>query len=78
MMAQDKKPGSGFGSEAYRFFKAVREKDGPSAQALMTQPGSTLVNQRDFDSGETALLYAVLENDPAGVAALLARRGHRR
>lgn len=73
-MAQEKKPGAGFGSETYRFFKAVREKDGPSAQALMTQPGSTLVNQRDYDSGETALLIVTRRRD-SGWMSLLINRG---
>jgi ankyrin repeat protein len=73
-VAQDKKPGSGFGSESYRFFKAVREKDGPGAQALMTQPGSTLVNQRDYDSGETALLIVTRRRD-SGWMQLLLNRG---
>lgn len=72
--AQDKKPGSGFGSDAYRFFKAVREKDGPGAQALMTQPGSTLVNMRDYDSGETALLIVTRRRD-SGWMSLLMNRG---
>lgn len=69
-----KKPGSGFGSEAYRFFKAVREKDGPGAQALMSQPGSTLVNQRDYDTGETALLIVTKRRD-SGWMSLLINRG---
>lgn len=74
VMAQEKKPGSGFGSETYRFFKAVRDKDGPSAQALMTQPGSTLVNQRDFDTGETALTIVTRRRD-SGWMSLLINRG---
>jgi ankyrin repeat protein len=65
---------SGFGSDSYRFFKAVREKDGPAAQALMSQPGSTLVNQRDYDSGETALIIVTKRRD-SGWMSLLLNRG---
>lgn len=72
--AQSSSPGKGFGSDSYRFFKAVREKDGPGAQALMTQPGSTLVNQRDFDSGETPLLIVTRRRD-SGWMSLLINRG---
>jgi uncharacterized protein len=65
--------GKGFGSDSYRFFKAVREKDGPGASTLMSQPGSTLVNQRDYDSGDYALHIVTRRRDTPWMSLLLAR-----
>jgi uncharacterized protein len=65
--------GKGFGSDSYRFFKAVREKNGPDATALMTQPGSTLVNQRDYDSGDYALHIVTRRRDTPWMSLLLGR-----
>lgn len=64
---------SGFGSDSYRFFKAVRDKDGPTAQALMGQPGSTLVNLRDYDSGDSALHIVTRRRDTPWMSLLLGR-----
>lgn len=64
---------SGFGSDSYRFFKAVRDKDGPTAQALMSQPGSTLVNLRDYDSGDSALHIVTRRRDTPWMSLLLGR-----
>lgn len=65
--------GKGFGSDSYRFFKAVREKDGPTAQALMSEPGSTLVNLRDYDSGDAALHIVTRRRDTPWISLLLNR-----
>jgi len=64
---------SSFGSDSYRFFKAVRDKDGPTAQALMSQPGSTLVNLRDYDSGDSALHIVTRRRDTPWMSLLLGR-----
>lgn len=63
----------GFGSDSFRFFKAVREKDGAAATTLMSQPGSTLVNQRDYDSGDYALHVVTRRRDTPWMSLLLGR-----
>jgi uncharacterized protein len=65
--------GKGFGSDTYRFFKAVRDKDGAAASSLMSQPGSTLVNQRDYDSGDYALHVVTRRRDSGWMSLLLTR-----
>lgn len=65
--------GKGFGSDTYRFFKAVREKDGAAASTLMSQPGSTLVNQRDYDSGDYALHVVTRRRDTGWMSLLIGR-----
>lgn len=65
--------GKGFGSDSFRFFKAVRDKDGPAAQALIGQPGSTLVNQRDYDSGDYALHVVTRRRDTPWMSLLIGR-----
>lgn len=42
-------------SEGYNFLKAVRERDGPAVQAIVSNPSSTAVNSRDRGTGEGAL-----------------------
>lgn len=71
VMAQS--AGKGFGSDSFRFFKAVREKDGAAATTLMSQPGSTLINQRDYDSGDYALHVVTRRRDTPWMSLLLGR-----
>jgi len=58
-------------SDSYTFLKAVRDKDALKAKTFMDKPGSTLVNTRDIESGETALLIAIKRRDPPWMAFLL-------
>lgn len=60
-------------SDTYNFFKAVRERDGAKATSLMTQPGSTLVNARDYDSGDTALHVVTRRRDTPWMGLLLGK-----
>lgn len=58
-------------SDSYNFLKAVRDKDVLKAKTIIDKPGSTIVNTRDYDSGETALMIATRRRDPPWMAFLL-------
>lgn len=60
-------------SDAYEFLKAVKERDGTKATALLNEPGNTLANAKDRTTGETALHYAVQRRDETWVRFLLER-----
>lgn len=60
-------------SDTYNFFKAVRERDGAKATSLMAQPGSTLANARDYDSGDTALHIVTRRRDTAWMGLMLGK-----
>ena len=50
-------------SDAAEFIKAVREGDGGKATTLLSAPGSTVANARDYGTGESALHIAVRRRD---------------
>ena len=50
-------------SESYNFLKAVREKDGGKATEALGKPGSTIVNVRDTDTGDTAIHIVTKRSD---------------
>ncbi len=54
--------GAGF-SPSYTFLKAVEDGDVLGAKRLMDQPGSTIVNTRKLDTGETALHIVTRRRD---------------
>lgn len=58
-------------SDGYNFLKAVREKDVLKAKGLIDKPGSTIINARDGDSGETALMIAIKRRDTPWMGFLL-------
>ena len=60
-------------SDSYNFFKAVRDKDGTKATSILSQPGSTLVNARDYDSGDTALHIVTRRRDAPWMNLLLGK-----
>jgi ankyrin repeat protein len=62
-------------SDSFTFLKAVRERDGNKATALVSQPGTTVVNSRD-SSGETALHIVTRGRDYTWLSFLLGRRGN--
>ncbi len=63
-------------TDSYNFLKAVREKDSRKAIEILDKPGSTIVNTRDADSGETALHIAVKRSDIAWVGFVLQKGGN--
>jgi ankyrin repeat protein len=60
-------------SEGYTFLKAVRERDGKTAERILSNPSSTAVNVRDPGSGETALHILVRGRDAAWLGYMLGR-----
>ena len=66
-------PASAQFSDSYKFLKAVRDRDGAKVQEVVDQPGSTLINAKDYSSGEAALHIVVKRRDNAWLAFLLAK-----
>jgi ankyrin repeat protein len=58
-------------TDSYNFIKAVKDKDGAKAQEILDKPGTTIVNTRDSDTGDTGLHIAVKRGDAAWVGFLL-------
>ena len=60
-------------SEGFTFLKAVRERDGNTAERILSNPSSTAVNVRDADTGETALHILVRGRDASWLTYMLGR-----
>ena len=58
-------------SDSYNFLKAVRDRDGQKVTELIDQP--SLINTKDYSSGETALHIVVARRDAVWVNFLLAK-----
>lgn len=66
-------PASAQFSDGYKFLKAVRDRDGAKVQEVVDQPGSTLINAKDYNSGEGALHIVVKRRDATWIAFLLSK-----
>ncbi len=60
-------------SEGYTFLKAVRERDGNTAERILSNPSSTAINIRDPGTGESALHILVRGRDSAWLGYMLGR-----
>lgn len=60
-------------SDSYNFIKAVKDRDAAKAQTYLQKPGSTIVNLKDRDSGDTALMIVTRRRDTPWMAFLLQR-----
>jgi len=60
-------------SDSYNFFKAVKDRDGAKATSLLAQPGTTLANARDYDSGDTALIMVTRRRDVPWMNLMLSK-----
>ncbi len=60
-------------SDSYNFIKAVKDKDAGKAQELLDKPGTTVINVRDPETGETALHIVARRNDATWLGFLLQR-----
>ena len=58
-------------SPAYNFIKAVKDKDVAAAKKILDEPGTTVVNARDGDSGDMALHLVTRRADLGWVVFLL-------
>jgi ankyrin repeat protein len=61
-------------SEGFTFLKAVRERDGATAERILANPSSTAVNARDSATGEGALHILVRGRDLTWLSFMLSRR----
>lgn len=60
-------------SDAYKFIKAVKDKDGAAADKILSTPGNALVNVRDNATGDAAIHIVVKRRDLAWLGFLLQR-----
>jgi len=60
-------------SEGYTFLKAVRERDGSTAERILSNPSSTVVNARDQSNGEGAIHILVRGRDSSWLSFILSR-----
>ena len=60
-------------SDSYTFLKAVKERDGAKVTALISAPGSTVINTRERSNGEGALHVVVRSRDLAWLSFLLGK-----
>jgi ankyrin repeat protein len=58
-------------SEGFTFLKAVRERDGNTAERILSNPSSTAVNVRDSSTGEAALHILVRGRDASWLLFML-------
>lgn len=58
-------------SDGYNFLKAVRDRDVLAAKKLIDKPGSTIINSRDGNNGDTALHLVVKRRDTPWMGFLL-------
>lgn len=60
-------------SDSYEFLKAVKDGDGTKVTQMLDKPGSTIVNTREADSGDTALHIVTRRNDATYIRFLASR-----
>jgi ankyrin repeat protein len=60
-------------SDSYNFLKAVRDRDGAKVTEFLNGQGSTIVNTRDYTSGESALHIVVKRRDDLWTRFLLSK-----
>ena len=60
-------------SEGFTFLKAVRERDGATAERILSNPSSIAINHRDPSTGEGALHILVRGRDLSWLTFMLAR-----
>ncbi|OQW46160.1 MAG: hypothetical protein A4S16_11605 [Proteobacteria bacterium SG_bin6] len=58
-------------SDGYKFLEAVKEAKGAEATELLTKPGTTVINHKDYNSGETALHIVAKRGDALWTRFLL-------
>jgi uncharacterized protein len=63
-------------SDGYSFIKAVRDRDGTKATELISEPGTTVINAKDRDTGEGALHILVRGRDLTWLGFLLGKKAN--
>jgi ankyrin repeat protein len=60
-------------SDSYNFLNAVRQSDGMKATKALEGNGATLINTRDYSTGETALIITIKRRDLTWTNFMLSR-----
>jgi uncharacterized protein len=60
-------------SDSYKFLEAVRKKEGDKVTEALNEPGTQIINTKDFNSGQTALHIVTARRDLTWVQFLLAK-----
>jgi ankyrin repeat protein len=60
-------------SDSYNFLQAVRQSDGEKTTKALQGAGQTIVNTRDYSTGETGLMITVKRRDMTWTSFLLGR-----
>jgi ankyrin repeat protein len=60
-------------SNGYKFLQAIRDGKGDEVTKLLNEPGTTVINTKDYSSGETALHIVAKRGDPVYTRFLLQR-----
>lgn len=60
-------------SDSFNFLKAVKDRDGNKVTAMVSTPGSTVINTREHSTGEGALHLVVRDRDARWLSFLLSR-----
>ena len=61
------------GSDSYKFLQAIRDAKGDDVMTFLNKPGTTIINTRDYKTGETALHIVVKRGDLTYLRFLLAK-----
>ena len=60
-------------SDSYKFLEAVRKKEGDKVTEALNEPGTQIVNTKDYTTGQTALHIVVARRDLTWVQFLIAK-----
>ena len=60
-------------SDSYNFIKAVKDRDGEKVMSFLNKPGQPVLNTRDGETGDSALLIVTRRHDSVYANFLLAR-----
>lgn len=60
-------------SDSYKFLEAVRKKEGDKVTEALNEPGTQIVNTKDYTTGQTALHIVTARRDLVWVQFLIAK-----
>ena len=60
-------------SDSYKFLEAIRKKEGEKVTEALNEPGTQIVNTKDYTTGQTGLHIVVARRDLVWVQFLIAK-----
>ena len=60
-------------SDSYKFLEAVRKKEGDKVTEALNEPGTQIINTKDYTTGQTALHIVVARRDLVWVQFLIGK-----